>query len=203
MRFLCSSPGTRAQHISHFTKNDLPVFHAAFVRALRALATSVVLSMPSVPLRGSRPHIHRCRTDAQESLLQSEKHIELVYVEFAEGVLCDRVVDVFKLFNDDIVLQVSSISLTRYLTQWQGARLLANFANDIEAPHDARIFSHLPVLHDVTIVSTITASSPSISTSASLPHMPHMHTHTHGMSVYTVPRSDVLSALYISAEGPL
>ncbi|KAG5733545.1 hypothetical protein E4T56_gene17152, partial [Termitomyces sp. T112] len=114
------------------------------------------------------------------NVTESERDIELVYVEVAEDVLLDRVADALKSSNDDIVLQA--------------AYLLANLANDTEAPHQARILAHpkiLPALHDALIASTITASSPSSSSSSSAPtpHVPHAHTH-----MYT-PRAQARSPL--------
>ncbi|KAG6884081.1 hypothetical protein C0992_007057, partial [Termitomyces sp. T32_za158] len=124
-----------------------------------------------------------------KNLTEDEFGVEFVTNEVVDDVILNHIANALRSANDDIILQAAS--------------LLANLANDVEAPLQGRILSHpqiLPALHAALVAATITASSPSSATA----HAHHSHTprtQARGPLVSCVAQLAVRGAAQIQAAG--
>ncbi|KAG6815975.1 hypothetical protein H0H87_009702 [Tephrocybe sp. NHM501043] len=161
------------------------------IRVMKEVGWTRLLALLNDPEVGMREQA----LNVLRNITENEAGVELVHKEVGEDVLLEHVAAALKSVNDDVVLQA--------------AYLLANLANDPEAPHQARILAHpkvLPALHAALLTATITPTSPSsgsgsTSTSASTsfatptsPTVTSPHSHT-PHSLTQAPRAQ--------ARGPL
>ncbi|KAG6915718.1 hypothetical protein DXG01_010276 [Tephrocybe rancida] len=125
------------------------------------------------------------------NLTEDEEGVGVVVEGVGEGVLLDCVAASLKSGNNDIVLQA--------------AYLLANLANDPDAPLQKSILSHpgiLPALHSALIAATTTAPLPSSSpliSSSPFPLSPTSHSSASHISSHALHNTSTTH----QARGPL